>query len=157
MDSITYLKSLIASLKAKLVYKPKGMLPLVKRRLDLVVKDMTDLGYQVTVFQGYRSFEEQDALYAQGRTKPGAIVTNAKGGDSFHNWGVAADVVFVVNGRPSWANSHPWSTLGKVGKKHGFEWGGDWVGFVDRPHLQMPLTFTLEDFKKGKINYKLYV
>ena len=137
--------------------RPQKLQPLVQRQAELVVRDMEKEGYKVTIFQGFRSFEEQNELYAQGRTKPGAIVTNAIGGDSFHNYGVAVDIVFTVNGRPSWANNHPWSTLGKIGKKHGFEWGGDWVSFPDRPHLQILLGYSLEDFKGNNVDYIKYV
>lgn len=148
--------SLLTSIK-NLLTKPKGLQPLVKRSADAVVNEMKRLGYDVMVFQGYRSIEEQNALYAQGRTAPGSVITNAKGGDSLHNYGVAVDIVFVVNGRPSWSESHPWSTLGKVGKKQGFEWGGDWTGFVDRPHLEMTLGYSLDDFKNNRVNYSNYV
>lgn len=137
--------------------RPNSTQPLVKRQADKVVKAMSAMGYPVTVFQGFRSFEEQNALYAQGRTKPGAIVTNAKGGDSFHNYGVAVDIVFVVDGKPSWSQKHAWKTLGKVGKDHGFEWGGDWVGFVDLPHFQLTNGYTLKDFKSNKVDYIKYV
>lgn len=157
-------KTLIAQLWAKirelqaqlLAMQPSGLQPLVKRKAELLVAEMNALGYQVTVYQGFRSIAEQDYLYAQGRTRPGPIVTNAKGGDSLHNYGVAIDVVFVKNGKPSWDNNHPWDKLGFHGKRHGFEWGGDWTTFVDRPHLQMTLGHTLQDFKNKKVDYKRY-
>ena len=54
---------------------------------------------KVRIAQGLRTFAEQDALYAQGRTKPGAKVTNAKGGQSIHNYGLAVDIYPVINGK----------------------------------------------------------
>lgn len=151
------IKELQAQLDALLRARPTQLTPLVRRQAELVIKQMAEQGFNVTIFQGFRSFEEQDALYAQGRTKPGAIVTNARGGYSFHNYGVAVDVVFVVNGKPSWDNSHPWGRLGRIGKLHGFEWGGDWTDFPDRPHLQLTLGHTLDDFRNNKVDYKKYV
>lgn len=146
----------LADLRAQLAAqtRPTSLIPAVKIKADMVVREMTSMGHPVTIFQGFRSFAEQDALYAQGRTKPGAIVTNARGGDSFHNYGVACDIVFVVNGRPSWDSKHPWKTLGTVGEKYGLEWGGRWTSFIDLPHFQYTAGYTLDDFKKGRVDYK---
>lgn len=160
-NSLPFLLKRLAELRAQLAAllsaRPTTLTPLLKRKSELVVAAMAAKGYKVSVFQGYRSFAEQDYLYAQGRTRPGPIVTNAKGGDSLHNYGVAIDIVFLVNRHASWSNNHPWALLGTVGKSHGLEWGGDWVGFVDRPHFQMLQGYTLQDFKSNKVNYKKYV
>jgi len=126
---------------------------LVRRQANLVVDKMAQLGYTVHVFKGFRSKERQNELYRQGRTESGNIVTNAKGGESFHNYGVAVDIVFGPEGEPSWDPKMPWKTLGKVGKEFGFEWGGDWKGFSDLPHFEMTLGYTVEDFKNKKVNY----
>lgn len=97
-----------------------------------------------------RTFAEQDALYAQGRTKPGAKVTNAKGGQSYHNYGLAVDIVLLVdkdgNGSfetASWEDKIDFDQDGKadwieivaIFKRYGWEWGGDWR-FIDKPHFQ---------------------
>jgi peptidoglycan L-alanyl-D-glutamate endopeptidase CwlK len=156
------LEQLKAQLAATLAYlqslrEPTGVQPLVLRKALEVVNEMTKRGYNVTIYQSFRSKAEQDAIYAQGRTKPGAIVTNAKGGESLHNYGVAVDIVFVVNGKPSWSDKHAWAELGSVGKSVGFEWGGDWKGFVDRPHFQLTLGHSLSDFQKGRVDYRKYL
>ena len=86
-----------------------------------------------------RSFEEQDQLYAQGRTVPGAIITKAKGGESPHNYGLAFDIVPIVNGKAVWHTDNPiWTALGAIGQSVGLDWGGAWAGFKDRPHFQRP-------------------
>lgn len=97
-----------------------------------------------------RTFAEQDALFAQGRTKPGKVVTNAKGGQSYHNYGLAIDIVLILdkdkNGTfetASWDlktdfdgdKKADWMEVVQVFKRYGFEWGGDWK-FVDAPHFQ---------------------
>ena len=111
-------------------------------------KEMKKLGYVVEVFQGYRSIAEQDILYNQGRTTGGKIVTKAKGGQSWHNFGCAFDMVFRPYGKWSWDEIHPWAELGRIGKGLGLEWGGDWVSFKDRPHFQIVRGLTLSEASK---------
>jgi peptidoglycan L-alanyl-D-glutamate endopeptidase CwlK len=97
-----------------------------------------------------RTFAEQDALYAQGRTKAGAKVTNARGGASYHNYGLAIDIVLLVdkdkNGSfetASWETNKDfdndkiadWMEIVAIFKRYGFEAGIDWR-FVDAPHFQ---------------------
>lgn len=95
-------------------------------------------GLRIKYTQGYRSKAEQDALYAQGRTRPGNIVTKAKGGYSMHNWGVAID--FCRNdGKAAFDDSDGFfEKIGQIGKALGLEWGGDWITIKDRPHFQLP-------------------
>lgn len=96
-------------------------------------------GITIEVVQGLRTYAEQNALYAQGRTKPGKRVTNARGGQSNHNFGLAVDVCPFAGGKPLWdAPQSTWRAIGAAGKAEGLEWGGDWKSFVDLPHLQLP-------------------
>jgi peptidoglycan L-alanyl-D-glutamate endopeptidase CwlK len=113
--------------------------------------------YAVRIVQGLRTFAEQDALYAQGRTKPGSIVTNAKGGQSIHNYGLAVDFAILVdkdgNGtydEMSWDIKKDndkdgiadWLEVVHVFESAGYEWGGKWSSFKDYPHLQKPYGLT---------------
>lgn len=109
-----------------------------------------------------RTFAEQDALYAQGRTKPGAKVTNAKGGQSYHNYGLAVDIVLLVdkdgNGSfetASWDTKSDfdgdkkadWQEVVAIFKRHGWEWGGDWK-FMDAPHFQKTFGKSIVDLQQ---------
>lgn len=109
-----------------------------------------------------RTFAEQDALYAQGRTTQGAKVTNAKGGQSWHNYGLAIDIVLLQdkdgNGThetASWDNKidfdgdgvADWLEVVYVFKLYGWEWGGDWRSFRDTPHFQKTLGLTIAEAK----------
>lgn len=87
----------------------------------------------------FRSVAEQDALYAQGRTKPGAIVTNAPGSSysSQHQWGIAFDFYKNVSGH-AYDDDAFFDRVGALGKSLGLGWGGDWSSIVDRPHLYLP-------------------
>lgn len=106
-------------------------------------------GYDVLVTCTLRSVEEQNALYAQGRTTPGPIVTKAKGGQSWHNFGLAIDVVPLVAGKAMWDESNPiWRALADIAKKQGLSWGGDWTGgFRDIPHFEWHPGLTLKAAK----------
>lgn len=99
-------------------------------------------GIDLRVVSGLRTYEEQAALYAQGRTAPGSIVTNARPGESWHNFGLALDVVPWENGRLNW-NTTRWAEIGALGKSIGLQWGGDWTSLVDKPHFQAPQGLTL--------------
>lgn len=96
---------------------------------------------QVRVDQGYRSFDEQNALY-----KKIPKVTNSKGGQSYHNYGLALDIVLIIDGiTASWNttadwnkdNQSDWMEVVAIFKTHSFTWGGDWVKFKDMPHFEM--------------------
>jgi hypothetical protein len=103
------------------------------------------------ITQGLRTTDEQDKLYAIGRTEPGKIVTNAKGGTSFHNYGLAVDLAVVVSRKGAkdikeiaeidW--EFDMSRLKPVALKYGIEWGGDWVSLKDYPHWQITFGHTV--------------
>lgn len=99
-----------------------------------------EAGLNVLVTETFRTAEEQDALYAQGRTKPGSIITRCKGADyqSPHQWGVAFDFCRNVKGREYDDSDGFFRKCGAVGKSIGLFWGGDFRTFVDKPHLEWP-------------------
>ena len=111
-------------------------------------------GIDVLVTSTYRDNESQNALFAQGRTAPGKIVTNARAGQSFHNFRVAFDVVPLRNGKPVWGTANEdavlWKKLGAIGKSCGLEWAGEWRTFKEFPHFQFTNGLTLADFRAGK-------
>jgi len=104
-------------------------------------------GIEIIITSTYRDGESQDALYAQGRTKPGAVVTRAPAGYSFHNWRVAFDFVPIKDGKAIWGDSHLWQVCGDVAGKAGLEWGGNWK-FQDKPHCQNTGGKTIQEFIK---------
>ena len=110
----------------------------VDKALEMVKKAYNE-GIYVQITEGYRSNQRQTELYNQGRTKPGEIVTNAKAGQSNHNYGIAIDFVLVSKDgqRTLWNVNSDWRRVAEIGKSLGFEWGGDWSSFKDYPHLQM--------------------
>lgn len=101
-------------------------------------------GMELLVTSTLRSFKEQADLYAIGRTKPGKKVTNAKPGQSWHNFGLAFDVVPLVNGKAVWDRPF-WKRIGDLGKQIGLIWGGDFKTFKDRPHFEYHPGLTLAD------------
>ena len=135
-------KRTIAQRAVALVSDPlAGLDPALARITRMTVGAMAELGKPVRVVEGYRSNERQAALYAQGRTTPGRIVTNAKPGQSKHNVGKAVDFVFRETGYD--APQKDWDLLWMMCNSFGLatgvalEWGGNWRGFPDRPHVEM--------------------
>lgn len=108
------------------------------------VVQATPKGIHPVVTQGYRTFEESDKIYQQGRTMPGEIVSNAKAGQSWHNYGLAFDFCLLVNGIRSWKVDENWMIVVNIFKSYGFTWGGDFAGtFKDYPHLECKFGYTL--------------
>jgi peptidoglycan L-alanyl-D-glutamate endopeptidase CwlK len=123
-------------------------------------------GFTVKIIAGTRTYAEQDALYAQGRTTPGPIVTNAAGGYSNHNFGIAFDLgIFNPDGKyiddlpdvpgSGWTEanvSHSYRTLAPIGRSLGLEWGGDWLSIDDEPHYELnPWPGQTENWKLAKL------
>ena len=105
------------------------------------------------ITDGYRTYAQQDALYLKGRRKikGEGKVTNAKGGESNHNFGLAIDIVPLkkVNGSsiPNW-DSKDYPLLGKIGQDMvGLEWGGSWKTIKDNPHFQDLQGKTLKELR----------
>ena len=122
--------------------------PSVRDEVTKIINEINTLvlteDSKVIITQSLRTFAEQDALYAQGRTKPGKKVTNAKGGQSVHNYGFAVDIALIIKDKEvSWDtkkdwdkdNQSDWMEVVSVFKKYGWSWGGDWVSFKDMPHF----------------------
>jgi|SRR5882672_5792105 len=115
--------------------------PLLARKIrqmaDIIGLDRPPVTLRVT--QGLRTWGEQAQLYAQGRSAPGRIVTNAEPGHSWHNFGLAVDVApFGLDGQPDWNTSHPiWQRLVEVGTGLGLVAGAKFRSFPDYPHFQL--------------------
>ena len=126
---------------------------LCARTADFINHVERNNGLRLRVTSTYRSFEEQDALYAVGRTKyqDDSPVTNAKAGESYHNYGLAFDVVPIdPQGQPVWNSLH-WDEIGIAGEYFGFEWGGRWTR-PDRPHFQRTFEYTTDELEVMRNN-----
>lgn len=134
--------------------KLEDLHPKVREKVEEFIKKCDDVGIDLLVTSTYRDHESQNALYAQGRTAPGKKVTNAKGGQSFHNWKVAVDVVPLRNGKPVWNTTGSdwelWEAVGNIGESVGLEWAGRWKTFKEYAHFQYTNGLTLADFQAGK-------
>lgn len=112
----------------------------------------------IRIVQGLRTWKEQDALFQQGRTTPGKIVTRAKAGSSYHNYGLAIDFAILYdkdsNGtfeELSWDTAKDfdkdgiidWQEVVKTFKAKGYEWGGNWRTFKDLPHIQKTFGYNI--------------
>lgn len=107
-------------------------------------------GIDVIITSTYRDNESQNALYAQGRTIPGQKVTNARGGESFHNYKVAFDFAPIINGKPSWDDPKIFENCGRIAESLGLEWAGRWKTFKELAHCQYTGGLTIKDLQAKK-------
>lgn len=148
----------------------KKIHPSLQEELGEIYDEIRNRGVGVRFAQVLRTFEEQDALYAKGRTVPGKIVTNARGGQSYHNYGLAVDIVLLTTGGGvSWNREldldgdhvKDWDEIVFVFKHYGWKWGGDWRSFKDYPHFQKTFNRSTAELKKrydsGDFGAKPYV
>lgn len=122
--------------------------PAIQPMVTKFLQVASSAGYNLRITDGYRTPERQQELYDQGRTKPGRIVTNAKGvpvAQSIHCFQLAIDVVDAKNGYEI-----DWEKLGKIGEDCGLEWGGRWSQIIDKPHFQFTGGLTLKQIQAGQ-------
>lgn len=134
--------------------------PKVRDEVTLIVNECNKVlagPAKVRISQGLRTIEEQDALFNQGRSKPGKIVTNARGGSSYHNYGLAVDIVLIINGKTaSWETAKDydgdkvadWMECVAIFKKYGWEWGGNFKSIPDKPHFQKTYSKTVSQLRQ---------
>ena len=136
--------------------------PVIQHKVKYILVRAHQQGLPVYLFEGLRTFYKSHQYFMQGRNEKGEIVdrtkviTYADAGYSWHNYGLAVDIVFKINGRWSWSFKLPWQDLGLIGKEVGMFWGGDFRNFKDYPHFQftcgMPIKNALKKYKEGGLN-----
>lgn len=112
--------------------------PVTQEKVRRLIAAAAAVGMEVYVVTAYRTYDEQDKLFAQGRTTPGNKVTNAEAGQSWHNFARAVDLAFEdVYGKPVWdeAQKGDWQLLGLMGERMGLTWGGRIEGLGDYGHF----------------------
>lgn len=116
------------------------LLPSVAAMCRRFIEKCKDQGIEILITSTYRDMESQTALFEQGRSKPGRIVTNAKAGQSYHQYRCAFDFVPLVNGKPRWGKDDDEMSLikrcGEIGESVGLTWAGRWLTFKELLHFQ---------------------
>jgi peptidoglycan LD-endopeptidase CwlK len=111
--------------------------PDAQRAARMFMRRVVNAGFNLRILSGTRSYAEQDALFEQGRSKPGPVVTHARGGESNHNFGLAWDIGLFATDGSYLAESALYDEVPRAGLLPVLEWGGNWVTFKDRPHYQL--------------------
>lgn len=115
--------------------------PAFRARLVRGLARANAAGLPVHLFEGLRSFTRQEALYAQGRTMPGPIITRARGDLSWHQYGLAADLAFDKDAKTpkvEWTWNGNWALLGAIMMHEGLVWyGSPGSPFREAPHFQL--------------------
>lgn len=127
----------------------KDLVEPVQSRARAFVAACKKQGIDVLITSTYRDYESQNALYAQGRTKAGKRVTNAKGGQSWHNFRCAFDFVPMVNGKAQWNDLRTFRKCGEIAESVGLEWAGRWKSFPEMAHCQYTGGKTLAQLRAG--------
>ena len=119
--------------------EPKGLAsltPAAKKKIEQFFALAKKAGKPLLLVSAKRSCERQNELYAQGRTKPGKIITHAKCGQSDHNLGLAVDVAPLINGKVNYNVPRSyWEELAKIAATVGLGWGGRWTNLNDLVHF----------------------
>ncbi|WP_149093432.1 M15 family metallopeptidase [Paenibacillus terrae] len=153
-------KPTLDQVRAKSAKRIAGLSDVQRKAAELLIDFAYACGVPIVITQGLRTIDEQNGLYAQGRTKPGQIVTNARGGYSYHNFGVAIDFALLLpDGKNvSWDMRRDgdgdgiadWDEVVAEAKRIGWNWGGDWRSFKDYPHFEMTFGLSTADYRAGK-------
>lgn len=132
--------------------KLQGLHPVVAAKAEQLLRRTYAEGIYIGIVHGFRTMAEQAAIYAQGRSVPGPIATNARPGESYHNYGLAVDFALLT---PDWSDyiwnerDPKWKRAAAIGKELGFEWGGDWRSFKDYPHLEYTFGLSIKQLQSG--------
>lgn len=125
----------------------KELHPIVANQCQEFIEACKSQGVDVIITSTYRDNQAQQFLYAQGRTVEGPKVTNARPGQSAHNYRLAFDFCAVVNGKAEWNNPRLYERCGAVAVDLGLEWAGDWVSFPELVHCQNLLGKSLQFYR----------
>lgn len=140
-------------------FEVTGLHPVVAEKQNKLVERARKNGIKIIITEGYRSEERQNELFEQGRSTAGQIVTSARGGESYHNYGLAIDFAIRVSAdKVIWDMDYDgngngksdWMEIVEIAKELGFEWGGDWANFPDYPHLQYDFGYSIAELQRGK-------
>ncbi|SEN33922.1 peptidoglycan L-alanyl-D-glutamate endopeptidase CwlK [Mesobacillus persicus] len=156
---LLYIQALKTAEPIENIPLPGELHPVLAYQSDLLIKQAEAKGIRVIITDDFRSYHEQEELYAIGRTAEGKIVTQAQAGESYHNFGLAVDFALLNDeGQAIWDMDYDgnlngqsdWMEVVGLAKGLGFEWGGDWRQFKDYPHLQMDFGLSIRDLQRGE-------
>lgn len=123
--------------------------PIVKEIATIFFDRLAENNLDFLITDAYRSIDEQNQLYSKGRTSKGKIVTQVKGGYSYHNYGLAFDIVPILDGKLNYDDRTSYTLAAQIAEPLGLEWGGNWKKFTDTPHFQYSLSLNYDNIANG--------
>lgn len=129
ISTTIYLPEIIITYPKKTIYNDLELLQDSFRiKIDSFLIECKFKGIDIYVVETYRTPHRQDSLLYLRRS-------TLEGGRSKHQYGLAIDVVPLVNGKPTWYNKKLWNKIGKIGESYHLRWGGRWR-FYDPNHFE---------------------
>jgi peptidoglycan L-alanyl-D-glutamate endopeptidase CwlK len=123
--------------------------PILKEIATIFFDRLSENNLDFLITDAYRSIDEQNQLYSKGRTSKGKIVTQVKGGYSYHNYGLAFDIVPILDGKLNYEDRTSYNLAAQIAEPLGLEWGGNWKKFADIPHFQYNLGLNYDNIANG--------
>jgi peptidoglycan L-alanyl-D-glutamate endopeptidase CwlK len=123
--------------------------PIAKEIATIFFDRLSKINLDFLITDAYRSIEEQNQLYSKGRTSKGKIVTQIKGGYSYHNYGLAFDIVPVSNGKLNYDDQNSYILAAQAAETLGLEWGGNQKKSTGTPHFQYSLSLNYDNITNG--------
>ncbi|SFE14850.1 peptidoglycan L-alanyl-D-glutamate endopeptidase CwlK [Lentibacillus persicus] len=136
---------------------PEELHPIVEEKTETLIEKASTININVVITDTVRTKKEQRELYEQGRSEGGQVVTHARGGESYHNYGLAidyalrnhdGDIIWDTNYDGNNNGESDWFEVADIAKELGFKWGGD-GNFKDYPHLQMDFGLSINQLQQG--------
>lgn len=129
-----------------MIADPGSLHPYFRDKIFQLIRNCKKKGIELAVVESYRTHAKQSEYFKMGRK-----YTRSTGGKSKHQYGLAIDVVPVLNGKAIWENTNLWRKIGLEGERLGLRWGGRWRSPYDPAHFEWSGGLTMYQLAAGAL------